>query len=340
MRPSCARMFGFTLIELLVVIAIIAVLIGLLLPAVQKVRDAAARTKCQNNMKQLALGLHNYHDAYGRLPAGASTDPETPEIPNTFAQKPRQTWSISILPYIEQDPIYRQLNLTGTFQNRINPAWASSSDPNIRMIFNRVPLFECPSDRQTSSGRATTNYMGIQGGCNPGIITNQSQLTPNSEGCGSSPFLFGRVVANTGPLHFNSRVKLVAVTDGTSNTFLLGETRYSNKPRYSFFFSWGSAMSVEPNTLPASPNQARSYCPTLAGTIEPPNSIASITFLNHSNTEPHYFSSRYLGSYHAGGLNFALCDGSVRFVKDSIPLNIYRSAGRRADGGPDGGIPE
>ena len=190
---------GFTLIELLVVIAIIAILIGLLLPAVQKVREAAARAKCQNNLKQLGLGLHNHHDAVGGLP---------PALQNT----PNMGWTYFVLPYIEQGPLDKQIrrdrNWDDAATNDKNPGGVNQVD---------LPLFLCPSaptGRLGSRGRHILDYPAI------------TQITrPN-------PFVVKMPSSDPtyiGVLGHNVRRRLVEIIDGTSNTVVLAESAGRNQ---------------------------------------------------------------------------------------------------------------
>jgi prepilin-type N-terminal cleavage/methylation domain-containing protein len=193
---------AFTLIELLVVIAIIAILIGLLLPAVQKVREAAARMKCQNNLKQLGLALHNYHDSNGALPAGASDVSQL-------------SWRVYILPYIEQNNLYNQFSFA-------SGSWQVQSKLGNALI--PISIFNCPSMISNLAANGSSKWQGKQtyasdyhGVAGP-IGTNPTtgfayQMTPDPDGG----------YAQQGILGNDSAVRFTDITDGLSNTFAVGE---------------------------------------------------------------------------------------------------------------------
>jgi prepilin-type N-terminal cleavage/methylation domain-containing protein/prepilin-type processing-associated H-X9-DG protein len=201
---------GFTLIELLVVMAIIAVLIGLLLPAVQRVREAASRTQCQNNLKQLGLGLHNYHDTWRHFPsayraAGLNSGPG---------------WGTFILPYLEQEALAQQVP-------KGSPFWGGSQAVSTASDGGQTPLsvFRCPSDAGPShdadqGGFAVSNYRATCGTLITVVYTAESDLG--------------------GVMYQNSRVRIKDVIDGTSNTTMVGEGKYG-VPRH---VSTGNAVST------------------------------------------------------------------------------------------------
>ena len=285
---------GFTLIELLVVIAIIAVLIGLLLPAVQKVRAAASRTKCSNNLKQIALAVHGFHNAQNRFPENTLEGPSGPYGPQTKAW----SWLARILPNAEQNSLYQQ---SGALSRTLYEGRDVTATP--------IKLFQCPSDtagppRDDAADlgvwnppvidAAPTNYKGVSG-ANWGWGDpkwRNPDANGNWDGLNQGDGVFYRT-------DWKSPKGLSAIADGTSNTFLIGES----VPDYTHWFAWAYA------------NSATATCAI------PPNAQYPLDDDYTWNWE--YASS--FRSRHSGGLNFALADGSVRFIADNINLTTYRA---------------
>src|SRR5688572_27658830 len=194
--PRTAPRRGFTLIELLVVIAIIAVLIGLLLPAVQKVREAASRIRCANNLKQLGLAAHNYHDSQGHFPPGIGYSP--PAANGVFG-----TYFFHLLPYVEQDPLYQNSRGTAPFGAPVGPMMLYYPG-NKNVYSQRVAVFLCPSDPSVGSdGVVTINGFSFGASC----------YGPNSLVSGENNF-------NTNPPTFTpqGKTRIADITDGLSNT--------------------------------------------------------------------------------------------------------------------------
>jgi prepilin-type N-terminal cleavage/methylation domain-containing protein/prepilin-type processing-associated H-X9-DG protein len=310
-RSSRAR--GFTLIELLVVIAIIAVLIALLLPAVQAAREAARRSQCVNNLKQLGLGLQNYHDINNTFMIGHQ---------GQVGNDKRRSWAFSILNFIEQSPLYSNINFTTDFYQ----------PQNTSVIISNVATFDCPSDPNASMieeptspyPRAKANYMVNLGN------------THYDEDRGNNPFYGPLNVPGTtytqfmpGPFSLDKTYGLRDMTDGTSGTLVFSEVVIGvnqnvqgtilsdhrgdlfNDDHNCFYFN----VYTPPNTKLV-PDYMQSYClyPNLNN---PPC---------NGNPSP-YVSFNAARSYHSGGVNAALGDGSVRFFKDSIAVQIWRALG-------------
>jgi prepilin-type N-terminal cleavage/methylation domain-containing protein/prepilin-type processing-associated H-X9-DG protein len=330
---------AFTLIELLVVIAIIAILIGLLLPAVQKVREAAARTKCANNIKQLALACHSYQDAKGQLPYGRKYD-----IWDTY------TWTINVLPFVEQTAVfggYWTLPQTGYQTNYPGPNGPIGDDPQLRASRTaNIPVFYCPSDNGPLGNEMNTapydflrgNYRGCVGSGDMYGAATDSTTGP------WGPGIFGVVSGqsvDSGAKVKTAPPRLEAIPDGSSNTLLLSEGLISNVGPSN---GWGGVMgeiiygnmggalfsaSLTPNT--SSPDRPIGPCPQDQGDttyLAPCLSLGGNAWWTPS-AQGAYAGAR---SRHTLGVNVALGDGSVRFVADSIDQRIWRGLATKAGG--------
>jgi prepilin-type N-terminal cleavage/methylation domain-containing protein/prepilin-type processing-associated H-X9-DG protein len=333
---------GFTLIELLVVIAIIAVLIGLLLPAVQNVRQAAARLNCQNNLKQIGLALHNYHNARGALPPGT--------VASSTLDNSEHTGLSLVLPYIEQDNTHKLFDFE-------LPWWDAA---NAQAVATPVALYFCPSNRTTGQielaaiakqwntslpPRVAACDYALSKGATGALPRNPNHTPPALRGA----FGIVRSVSEPG-------TRLDDVSDGTSNTFAVGEAA-GGTPR---LLVRDPARPDQPaiNALTGQPAvidqswAAASLAPASepwygsvfavtaqAGTAamdEPMNArlIAPTVTPDESSQHPELRVGMVSGfrSRHPGGCNFLFCDGSVKFVREAIAPDVYRALSTRAGG--------
>jgi len=296
---------GFTLIELLVVIAIIAILIALLLPAVQQAREAARRTSCKNNMKNMGLAMHNYHDTIGVFPFGFDE---------------RETmWHAMILPQIEQTPLYNTLIWAESGDGN----WSSGS-ANEDACEALISVFRCPSqpgplqyDNQNIDSRASVSYRAVAGG---NVVSDDESTVPS----GHPVVALEHQSGLDGMFYGCSSTRVRDITDGTSNTVMIGESR--TEPG---FVKDGQGMDY---WQMGSPQTGGWDCnPGDKGGTEYSEGLGSMYGkINSKITDPAVagvIMELSFGSFHVGGCHFAMADGSARFVSENTDQGILRGLG-------------
>jgi prepilin-type N-terminal cleavage/methylation domain-containing protein/prepilin-type processing-associated H-X9-DG protein len=335
------RARGFTLIELLVVIAIIAVLVSLLLPAVQQAREAARRSQCKNNLKQIGLAVHNYHDVYNQFPPGnmdfsASWDNTVPFVD----PGPQWGWPTFILPMLDQGPLFNSLNVGGVRLSEYGSTYLNSWN----LCQTPLAVYKCPSDAQakdTLQGTlddrhfqgtgfpliysATSNYIGVHGNRNSRAWTWWISTGDRVE---------------DGIFVNNGRTKIQDVTDGLSNTFLVGERNWKCDAA-----SWvgnrnppGTGMWGQYYTL-GRVGDATTCGSGATGNPVPLNKVDTVAALRKARCAEGFASN------HTGGANFLFGDGSVKFISENISyadgdvcgrvwtnIGIFNQLGIRDDG--------
>jgi prepilin-type N-terminal cleavage/methylation domain-containing protein len=293
---------GFTLVELLVVIAIIGVLVALLLPAVQSARESARRTQCANNLKQMGLAMHNYHDTFHVFPFGWSDR--------------GAGWTTMILPQIEQKNLYE------TLQWAEGNNWDTDNTPNERAAGTFIPVFRCPSaaikksdDNQGIPNRVPSCYLGV------------ASSTADSDDQSTS--VVGRSMENIdleGIFFVCSKVRMAEITDGTSNTFMVGECWHDRTAQDGNEKDYWTIGSPQIDPCSCNGGSGGTEFSEFCGSTGVPYNARKIASTSG------YVKELSFSSFHPSGAQFCLGDASVRFVPFTIDSATYRALGSRNGG--------
>jgi prepilin-type N-terminal cleavage/methylation domain-containing protein/prepilin-type processing-associated H-X9-DG protein len=338
------RRSGFTLIELLVVIAIIGILIGLLIPAVQKVREAGARLQCQNNLHQIGLGLHNYHDSQLSFPVGKDAN-YVGKVPGAAVYA---RWSVHarLLPYVEQEPLWRSIDFnyppeTPGMAGVVNfmPPYQNPGRQNAIPCRTKINIFLCPADQSQlpDDWPGQNNYLANQG---TQFMCDLSEQVPSTIAPNEQP---------NGIFYYLSHIRMADIKDGTSNTAMFSEKKRGHgypDPKTDMFIipnqttldaTYQTCQGIDPNTAtPLTSKQGYSWvmgemCCTTYNHVSPPNSY-TCAGLPFPGSMANMAMDVPPSSWHGRGVNLLLCDGSVRFVSDTVSLETWRALGTRNGG--------
>jgi len=298
-----SRWQGFTLIELLVVIAIIAILIALLLPAVQQAREAARRSTCKNNFKQIGLALHNYHDTHLQFPMGflnpgiPPTDTWAPWTASCATDCRNTSCHLYILPFLDQANLYNRLDFSLAMGGNQNSGTGPSANANTAVITDKdLPAFSCPSDLDLQPANSNAGYHTNYGPVWHAILRDLN-----------ASFGAGATRTSRGAFGINGSAKIRDILDGTSNTMLWCEVRKTNQSA-SWGATWG-AWSYTRNLVPS------------RGLNKAHNQAACNATPSSSNCFPYAWG---VGSMHEGGLHILMGDGGTRFMSESTDIGLVR----------------
>jgi prepilin-type N-terminal cleavage/methylation domain-containing protein/prepilin-type processing-associated H-X9-DG protein len=311
---TMARRGGFTLIELLVVIAIIAILIGLLLPAVQKVREAANRMKCSNNLKQLGLALHTYHDTHSRFPPGAE-GPLTPDFPQYAALK-HHGLGTHLLPYLEQSALAGQYRWDASWFDPPNQpvvrqqlrVWQCPSAPANRVMDGSVPTAAPPPPDVFNGTAGCGDYAGM-GVVDPGLVRAGVIAPPGGPTDERGHY--------EGAFPINATRTLADFADGTSGTILIAEC--AGRPQL-----WQGRTAVPGRPLSGGPWASRNLLWCRGASPD------GTRFFEHCAVN--CTNNREVYAFHAGGANVVFADGHVRFLRETIDIRVFARLVTRAGG--------
>jgi prepilin-type N-terminal cleavage/methylation domain-containing protein/prepilin-type processing-associated H-X9-DG protein len=312
---------GFTLVELLVVIAIIGVLIALLLPAIQKVRDSANNVKCKNNLRQIGMGLLHYHTNFHKFPDGSYCIPTAPMSETHYC---KQDWAISILPYIEQDNLYKLYNFD------LPPPQGNNENQPDAAISTLVHLFVCPTDPDAFQPRhpyggpgAGRNYMPSNYKAVEGVIPSNPYADKYWDRYDNAGWLMDQGhQKKRGVLHVSrtstnwvlAAESIKDITDGTSNTIIVGEYTTTTQEEHRAYWAYSYWEWTSSAVVPGRP-----------WTLLPSYTDCALQEVSHGGNSDVSPCKRGWSSLHAAGFNFLFCDGSVKLITRQVDMNTLAS---------------
>ena len=312
------------------VIAIIAILIALLLPAVQAAREAARRISCSNQLKQISLALHNYLSAHGTFAAGfISPTTDYVDFGTSSSSQMGPPWTVTILPFLDDQPRFEGFDFDAGIMGTLSPHDSGGTTINFDQQVRPNPMYRCPSDTNAAGEVPVGNYVGVMGGG-----TDADAVATATAGSQLSKVFF-----DNGILYANSGIDMGDIFDGSSNVFLVGETFYqaTHDHEGSLYHTWAGHLRTLESTCCVNTI-------TLAAAVDGINTLFNIYghevlpgpggWIGANTNLPRKF-----GSFHPGGCHLGMADGSIHFVSQDIDIITYRDLGDRRDGFPLDGLP-